>query len=215
MEAVINIPRERREQGAGIWYELAAISLLLIVVNLPLFSGGVAEGLIFDASIVAQGEWWRVLSYPFVHLSWYHFTLDAGAFLLLWKSLDTFRAAKRIGYALAGIGGGLLWSLLAPATVGAIGLCGLSGAAHGLMMALGLEMLTDAKSEQGERLMGAVSMALLSAKVAWEAISGRALLGALHFGDIGTPVVASHVGGVLGCLILAAALWLARRVKSR
>jgi rhomboid family GlyGly-CTERM serine protease len=144
--------------------------------------------LYFSPSAVADGQWWRVLTHPFVHVSCYHLLLDGTAFLLLYQSLR----GPRLAYVAASATGSLLAALWFWPDIGTTGLCGLSGVAHGLMAVSSLEMI-----ERRERL-GWVCLAAIVAKSAWEAATGTVFFTWLHFGLMGTPVAVCHAGGVVG-----------------
>jgi membrane associated rhomboid family serine protease len=45
------------------------LAAALVLLNLPLLGGRVNTSLIFLPEAVRMGEWWRVLSHPFVHLT--------------------------------------------------------------------------------------------------------------------------------------------------
>src|SRR5437867_2859791 len=124
--------------------ELGFWAALIALLNLPLLDGGCAASLIFEPRRVVAGEWWRLFSHPFVHVSWYHLMLDATAFLLLYRELDGSKWFERVGYLLASGAGSLLVSLWAAPLVQTRGLCGLSGIAHGLMTVSALGMLESA-----------------------------------------------------------------------
>jgi hypothetical protein len=130
-------PREKSDKV----FELAFFAVALALINLPLLSGGFRESMIFLPPCVAMGEWWRVVAHPFVHLTWYHLLLDAGAFLLLYSGLAEPKPAKRIGYVVVCALGSLLASTLVSPLVYDRGLCGLSGTAHGLMAISALESI--------------------------------------------------------------------------
>jgi membrane associated rhomboid family serine protease len=74
------------------------------------------------------------------------------------------------------------------------GLCGLSGMAHGLMAVSCLELMQSRDS----RVVGGVFLAVLVAKTVWEVATGSVVFHSLHLGDIGHPVVTTHLGGLLG-----------------
>src|SRR5262245_14663245 len=61
--------------------------LILIVFSVPVLTGAFPEKLVFLPDSVLSGEWWRLVTHPFVHVSWYHLLLDGTAFLLLYASL--------------------------------------------------------------------------------------------------------------------------------
>lgn len=172
--------------------------LLLALVNLDLLLGnGPAVELAFDPAAVAAGEWWRLLSWPLVHVSWYHLLLDGAAFLLLWAGLEERRAGRRLLLVAGCALGSLLLPLAIAPQIQQLGLCGLSGVAHGLMAFSALEMLRH----RSQRSLGWILLGGLLLKVAWELVSGTVVLQQLHLGDIGQPIVATHAGGVMGGIL--------------
>jgi membrane associated rhomboid family serine protease len=49
----------------------------------PAMLAGVSPSLFaYFPGAVQQGEWWRVLTHPFVHVSWYHLRLCVAAFFM-------------------------------------------------------------------------------------------------------------------------------------
>lgn len=178
--------------------ELWAFGLLALAASLPVFRGAVAEPLVFLPARVAEGQWWRLLTHPFAHVSWYHLLLDGAGFLLLYAGLRETRRAGRLVYVLGACGGSVLLPVALSPDLYAVGVCGLSGIAHGLLAVSGAEGL--ASRDAGDRRTGALCLGLVLAKSAWELAAGRAFLSALHFGLMGVPVVACHLGGVLGAL---------------
>lgn len=192
--------------GQGIFPQLARGDQLqwqgwlvaLVLVNLGLLLGKVpAVNLAFDSAAVVAGQWWRLLTWPLVHVSRYHLLLDGAAFVLLYLGLEERRPARRLLlFAACALGSLLLPLALAP-QIHQLGLCGLSGAAHGLAAISALEMLRH-KSQQS---VGWLLLAGLLLKVAWELATGTVFLQQLHLGDIGQPIVATHAGGVVGGLL--------------
>jgi rhomboid family GlyGly-CTERM serine protease len=169
-------------------------ALLLIAVNMPLLWGQVRTGLLYLPEAVDNGQWWRVITFPLVHLSWYHLLLDAGGFLLLFSCLEEQRPLAKAIY-IIGPGAGTLFlaSVLDP-SISQRGLSGLSGIAHGLMAVSALEML----GHKDHRTWGGLSLAVVVIKSAYELWSGRVLFEFMHMGLCGHPLAASHAGGVMG-----------------
>jgi rhomboid family GlyGly-CTERM serine protease len=153
--------------------------------------------MIFLPDVVKAGQWWRLLAHPFVHLSWYHLLLDAGAFLLLYGGLQEASRFRRLLSVVASAGGSLGLSLLTSPVILNQGLCGLSGIAHGLMAFSGLESLTSPTAARSSRITGLLSFGIISIKSLLEVLQGRVFFEFLHFGMMGVPVPACHAGGVL------------------
>jgi hypothetical protein len=97
----------KQSSRIGFWksgsmrFELSTLVVTIILLNLRLFSGTCPVEWIFLPARVASGEWWRVVTHPFVHVSWYHLLLDASAFIL-YQGLAKTNGHLRIGYLLAG-----------------------------------------------------------------------------------------------------------------
>jgi rhomboid family GlyGly-CTERM serine protease len=182
--------------------ETIIYGVVIAVLNLPLVWGGFVESMILLPEKVLAGQWWRVLTHPFVHVSWYHLLLDGAAFFILYAQLAERKFVKRVAY----VFGPALGSMLAAAIVlggsGAYGYCGLSGLGHGLMAICSLELISDPNSKRSARLTGFVSLGLVVAKCIFEAVTGEMFLGFLHPDLLGVPIAISHMGGVIsGCLI--------------
>jgi len=182
---------DRRGIEMGLWL------VLLVSANWALLWGGtISTRLIFDSAAVTAGEWWRVFTFPWVHVSRYHLLLDGAAFLLLYAGLDERFLLRRLLLVFASGAGSLLLPLAISPQIHQIGLCGLSGIAHGLTAVSAGEMLKNSK----QRWIGGWLLLGLSAKSLWELWTGTAFLHYLHLGDIGQPIVATHAGGVAGGL---------------
>jgi rhomboid family GlyGly-CTERM serine protease len=178
--------------------------LVLLLLNFPLLLGTVPTSLVFTPASLRGGEWWRLFTHPFVHVSWYHLLLDAGAFIALYESLRDTSTWRRLGYVVAAALGSLGISWLVTPTFAQTGLCGLSGVAHGLMAVTGLELMASQTISPAERRVGLLAFLFLVAKAAWEVVTGTAFLSFLHFGLMGLPVAVSHAGGILGAVGLFA-----------
>jgi len=178
--------------------ELWLLAALIALANLPLLTGGPSSALLFVPARVAAGEWWRIVTGFFVHVSGYHLLLDASAFLLLLESLRQFTRTRRMLTVAACAAGSLMVSL---PVIGADGtLCGLSGIAHGLLAVLALHMAEE--SDQTLRRAGFAGFVIVVAKCICEAVSGGVLFANLHLGNVAAPVAVCHAGGVLGGVIM-------------
>ena len=166
---------------------------LLVAANAGLWSGTPKAGWMLVPSAVRQGEWARLLLHPWVHVSVYHLLLDASAFLCLFFMLDRTRPAQRWTILAAAWCGQLLAVWWGEPRLEALGLCGLSGTAHGLFAAVCVQWLHQPELSRA----GTVLLLGLFAKSIWEAFAGQVFLSAWHAGPVGNPLTLCHAGGVL------------------
>ena len=171
--------------------------VLLLGLNGHLFGFWDIERFLFLPAKVAEGQWWRLITFPFVHVSWVHLLLDASAFAVLYTAMAQAGMLKRLVTVLVcGLSSlGAAW-VLSP-EIHDLGLCGLSGIDHGLMAVVTLTMAKD----RSTRWLDLWGFGLLAAKVVFEAVAGDALFSSLYLGMCGIPLVACHLGGVLGGLV--------------
>jgi len=173
--------------------EVWGFACLLMLCNVHLLSGSLPGGFTLCPDVPTLSWLICMLVHPFVHVSWYHLFLDAGAFFLLYPGLMQERLRMRLFYLGACAGGSLSLALALSPDVRATGLCGLSGVAHGLMAIAALEMIVAR-----QRWLGAACLALVIAKSVFEVLGNEVLFTSLHFGQIGNAIPAAHLGGVLG-----------------
>ena len=178
------------------YWQTAAWVLMLAVINWPLIHGEVRTSLLFLPAAVKAGQWWRMASFPLIHLSWYHLLLDAGGFLLVYHSLEERRVLLRLMYVAGAGAGSLLLTLALEPEISHRGLAGLSGVAHGLMAVSALEMLR----QPDQRRWGVFCFVLVAGKSIYELYTGQVVFAFMHMGLCGHPLAASHAGGVIGAL---------------
>src|SRR5262245_45811068 len=87
--------------------ELLVFLAMIIGCNLHLFAGGFPEATVFLPERVAAGEWWRLVTHAFAHLSWYHLALDGAGFLILYRSLPIPTRAGRLLIVASSVAGSL------------------------------------------------------------------------------------------------------------
>jgi rhomboid family GlyGly-CTERM serine protease len=175
--------------------DVLAFILLLLGANTHLIAGDLSADLVFLPRSFLSGDWWRLITFPFVHTGWYHLFLDAGAFFLLYTGLTEQRPFRRLLYVAICSSASLTTVWLTTPEIDFLGLNGLSGIGHGLMA---LSTLETAASRQS-RMMGIAGFGALVFKCLFELYTGTVLF---HFGLCGTPMAASHAGGVLGGIFL-------------
>jgi rhomboid family GlyGly-CTERM serine protease len=181
-------------------WDLVVFGIVVFLLNWTLLFGHEQTAFVFVPALVQTGQWWRVLTHPFVHVSFYHLLLDASAFFLVYSGLEEKSWITRVGYVVASAAGSLVVSLLCSPQVASVGLCGLSGIAHGLLAISALEMMRS--NDKVIARAGWVTFAIIIGKATIEAITGSVVFDFLHFGNVGTPIAVGHAGGVVGALAL-------------
>jgi rhomboid family GlyGly-CTERM serine protease len=182
---------------------------LLLTANISLLSGTQNTAWVLRPSAIQQGEWWRFILHPWVHVSGYHLLLDVTAFLSLFFMLDRKHTYEPWLILLVAWSGQLFAVWFGDPQLHAIGLCGLSGIAHGLFAAVCMQW----RSEPQLRKMGNLLLLGVVAKCVWEAISGQVFLTSLHFGSVGTPLTLCHAGGVAGVVMAACISAMYKKIK--
>lgn len=189
---------------------VAGIASMLLLCNLHIFTSGNAAGLIYDPAAVEAGEWWRIVTHPFVHVTWYHLLLDGSAFFLLLSEMAHLRAGPKAAVIVCSTAGSLIAAQLASPIVAFHGLCGLSGTAHGMMAFTGLDLMRHSQKKLKENnnrnddwnlLLGVAAFMIVVIKSGFEALTGKMAVAFLHFGLMGLPVAVTHAGGVLGGIV--------------
>jgi len=181
-------------------FELVALSAILLALNASLLKGVCNSKLLFLPDAVGQGEWWRLFTHPFIHVTWLHLLLDGAAFLLLYHDLQQHAFWQRIVFSIGSGLGSLAVCLWADPMLSTQGLCGISAIAHGLMVVSALHLMSHREDKLLFR-MGLCSFVLVVAKCLVEVITGKMLFTFLYFGMVGDPVAVTHAGGVLGALL--------------
>jgi len=180
--------------------ELASLAALLVALNWSLLQGVCKPGLIFMPEAVRHGEWWRLFTHPFIHVTWLHLLLDGSAFLLLYRDLQEQRWLQRVLFCIGSAVGSLIVCICADPALSTKGLCGISAIAHGLMAVSALDLMGQGHDKLLFR-MGLCSFVLVTVKCLIEVLTGKMLFTFLYFGMVGDPVAVTHAGGLLGALI--------------
>lgn len=181
----------------GLLPDMAFLIGMIVLCNIHLLTGRTCQPLIFQYDAVMAGGLYRLITHPFVHLSGYHFLLDAGAFLLLYTGLYEKRPLCRMFVLFVCGLCGLAAPLVFAPEIYSRGLCGLSGIAHGLMAYSALEMIRDQKNFK----IGVACLLLVTLKSVFEAVTGDVVFSFLHFGLCGVPIAICHTGGVMGGIV--------------
>ena len=186
-----------RLRGWGFTADVIIFIAVLAGLNLHLLGGSHTNLQIFFPEVLRDGQWWRLFSHPFVHLTWYHLFLDAGAFFILYTGLQEKRVTRKLTMTLICGSFSLIAALCFTPEIETKGLCGLSGIAHGLMAYSGLELMHTRK----RIWVGLFSFLLVFTKSIYEFINGEVVFTFMHMGLCGSPLAACHLGGVVGGIL--------------
>jgi rhomboid family GlyGly-CTERM serine protease len=189
--------------------EIGCFVLLLAAFNL--FSPTDPLGFYLKPSALFEGEFWRWLSFAWRHNSFYHLALDASAFIFLYETLRCGLSVRLTHLFTCIFFSGLIPLLVDP-RLSQIGLCGLSGVAHGLMLICALE--TAEQPERRSRVMAVILFLVVLSKTIFEQITGNVLLADRHLGSVGIPIASCHFGGVIGAILSYSTLKLFRRRRN-
>lgn len=176
--------------------ELAVLIAAMVIVNLPLVLGQGSRWGVFYIEDVLRGQWYRFFTAPMVHVSLYHLLIDGAAFVMLYATLPYAsmggRLIRLLGIHVAVMAGVVCFG------AAELGYCGLSGIDHGLMALWCLEMMRS--RDKTIRYTGLLGFMVVGLKSIYEVVSGQVMFGGLHLGSVGTPVVWSHLAGVIGAV---------------
>jgi len=181
-------------QGAG-------LLVVLLGLNLHLFTGSIPGTFIYSQHEVLAGEWWRIITHPFVHVSWYHLLLDTSAVVILWQMLSSRSPLQRLLAASTCSILSLVFALLFSPYISQTGYCGLSGVAHGLVTLFALSCCSAPKRDALQSAVGLILFLAIAAKSGLEVHHRRVIFTSLHLGELGQPIVHAHLGGVVGGMV--------------
>jgi rhomboid family GlyGly-CTERM serine protease len=182
-------------------WELWIYAVMLAVANIGLLWGHVATGWYYYPEQVLQGQWYRLATHGFVHVSWYHLLLDGSAFVMLYAMLRQPSRAKRTLYVLGANVGCLVGVTAVLPAQGSLGYAGLSGIAHGLMTVWALENIVETQDKTVKRI-GWITLGIVLGKALFEAGHMNVLFSFMHSNLMGQPIGISHLSGIIGaCLV--------------
>lgn len=178
------------------------LALAVAAVALQWSGEAVIHALRYErGAVIADGEWWRLLTGHLVHLGWSHLWLNLAGLALVWMLVGPYWSIRAwwitAFVCMAGTSAGLLLGM--PDLVWYVGL---SGVLHGLLVAGVLAGVAARHKDMMLLLLG------ISAKLAWEQWHGP-LPGSVEAAG-GPVVVDAHLyGAIAGALV--AVVMLGRR----
>ena len=194
--------------------EITIYALLVILANISLAFGDLCSPLIFIPEKIFAGQYWRIATHPFVHVSFYHLLLDGLAFFSLYAMLKEPKAFRRFLYVVYCTLGSMSAAAIVMPSLSSTGYCGLSGVAHGLMGICAMEMIRE-KDDKIYRSIGLFCLLALTAKCLYEAVTATVVFQSLHIASIGSPVAIAHLGGLTGAFVIYTILLALDNIKAR
>jgi rhomboid family GlyGly-CTERM serine protease len=184
------LKQDARKMTAAKWLIPASIVGVSILV---MFTGDAGKELLrYDRVWIGQGEFWRLISGHFAHLSWPHLALNSAGLMLVWYLVGpNFKTRS--------------WLLVILVTIATMDVAfwlmnphlywyvGMSGLLHGMLLAGIVIRLPALDLESGVLLL------LLVAKISYEQFGGPVPGSEATSG--GPVVVDAHLYGALGGLL--------------
>jgi len=200
---------KRRKSGMSGWLERAAywqvpVILILICSVIAVFGDAGRELLKYDRLAIQGGEYWRIITGHFAHLSNSHLLLNLAGLVLSWLLVGRNYSSGQ-------------WLVVFLISISSISLgfwfldkdmlwyVGLSGVLHGLMLAGAAQGLKSLPTES------VVICALVIGKLIYEQLFGP--LPGSESSSGGSVVVNAHLYGATGGAIAAGIFW--HRVGTR
>jgi rhomboid family GlyGly-CTERM serine protease len=179
--------------------------LMALMALLELGGDPLRELLRFDRGAIHAGQFWRLLTGNFVHLSWWHLFLNelgVLVFVLLCpEPIETSVWLRRLVLLGLGMSAGLYFA--APKLTHYVGL---SGVMHGLfVLGLGRQVLQ-------KDLIALGCLAYLIGKLSWELFAGAPLSDEAAIG--GRVALESHLWGAISALIYGVVFQSFRRLET-
>ena len=176
-----------------------ALTIVLIVTTLGIIGSDVSLWLRYDRTAIMAGEYWRILTGHFVHLTWMHLLMNLIGFLLIWIlfgklispltwMIIVILSSVMISFALLNFNPDLFWYV------------GFSGVLHCLFV---VGCLHDM---QVRRTDGQLLFLAIIAKLAWEQYAGP--LPGSEAAAGGNVIVDAHLYGAISGVILVTILLL-------
>jgi len=189
------------------------VTIALSVVALVVHARMDGAGLQLDRTLVAAGEWWRIVTCHFTHWSPDHFAWDFMMFALLGGACEvTSRRRTLITLGISAVVIPLAVLLWQPQLQTYRGLSGLDSALFGL---LAVDLLWEKLAESDRRSIAAIGLLIVAfiAKTGFETITGSAVFADSARGGF-VPVPLAHlIGFLVGALTSVAAAFTSNRFR--
>ncbi|MDV5169508.1 rhombosortase [Photobacterium rosenbergii] len=160
--------------------------------------------LVWQRTLIADGELWRLVSGNLTHTNWPHMIMNSLGLAIITFIFRRYLTCQRLGFLILSIAGFIGASLL----LSPMGwYAGLSGVLHGLFT---WGAIQDIKTKDK---LGWILLIAVIAKVLWEQVSGGSASSAELIGA--RVAVEAHLAGVVGGLLLVAADQMKKNIQQK
>jgi rhomboid family GlyGly-CTERM serine protease len=189
------------------------VTIALSAVALVVHARMDGAGLQLDRTLVAAGDWWRLITCHFTHWSADHFAWDFMMYALLGGACEvTSRRRTLITLGVSTVAIPLAVLLWQPQLQTYRGLSGLDSALFGL---LAVELLWEKLAQSDRRSIAAIGLLVVGfiAKTGFETVTGSAVFADSARGGF-VPVPLAHlVGFLIGAITFVAATFTRNRFR--
>ena len=193
---MLNIPLNRT-------YTLAPILVSVLLLAIFLLPEALLFQLTYERPHIQAGQWWRLLTGQFVHLSWGHLAINIAGiwvmYLLYAEHAAGWRYIAVVGLLALASNLGMYWF-----AENITYYVGFSGVLYGLF-AWGALRDVQQRIKLGWLLLVGIVL-----KVTWEYCYGPVSVGPATADDL---AVAAHFYGVVGGLLVAITSWLVQKLR--
>lgn len=176
------------------------LGLTLIMGVLYLSGQTLFDSLLFDKTLIAQGEYWRLFTAHFVHCNFQHLLWDLLAFLIIGSVIELNNNRHFIPCLIISCLGVSAWMFFVETSFSSY--CGLSGALNGMLVLAAIMQYR----RTGEKMCLGVLLATI-AKIIFELSTHETI-----FTDLSVRAVpGSHAAGYLAGIIYLILIWLNKK----
>ncbi|PCJ59045.1 MAG: rhombosortase [Planctomycetota bacterium] len=171
--------------------------ILLVCINTPLFSETYNQTFSFNPTLLLQGEYWRFITHPFVHISFYHLLTDTLVLVILWSLLQSYSFAEKLLLILTCLIGSLIGAWAGMNHYQVYDYSGLSGINYGLIGFICMQMMRQKQILKIFKIGVSVFYFSVLLMSIIELTIGSHFLSSIHLGNVGTPIISSHLAGII------------------
>jgi len=195
----INLFKKTKSRGT-VRVPWLTLGLTLVMTGLYMSGQALFDNLLFDKTLIAQGEYWRLLSAHFVHCNFQHLLWDLLAFLIIGSVIELNNDRHFIPCLIISCLAVSGWMFFIETKFSSY--CGLSGALNGLLVLAAVMQYR----RTGEKMCLGILLATI-AKIIFELSTHETI-----FTDLSVRAVpGSHAAGYLAGIVYLLLIWLDKK----